>query len=72
MTFTYLMDYVKARTIKDRTFCESKRMIQAAFTWCKLIAKQRVSLWSAVPWHRFGQSADKSAHSKDAPITKLK
>ena len=22
--------------------------------------------WSAVPWHRFGQSADKSAHSKEA------
>ena len=21
-------------------------------------------LWSAVPWHRFGQSANKSAHSK--------
>ncbi|HJP95208.1 MAG TPA: amino acid adenylation domain-containing protein [Pyrinomonadaceae bacterium] len=23
--------------------------------------------WSAVPWHRFGQSADRSAHSKEAP-----
>jgi unsaturated rhamnogalacturonyl hydrolase len=22
--------------------------------------------WSAVPWHRFDQSADKSAHSKEA------
>jgi glutamate-ammonia-ligase adenylyltransferase len=26
-----------------------------------------VPLWSAVPWHRFGQSADKSAHSKEDP-----
>ena len=28
---------------------------------------ERVSPWSAVPWHRFGQSANKSAHSKKAP-----
>ena len=26
-----------------------------------------VPLWSAVPWHRFGQSADKSAHSNEDP-----
>src|SRR5262245_33692574 len=25
------------------------------------------SPWSAVAWHRFGQSADKSAHSREAP-----
>jgi hypothetical protein len=24
--------------------------------------------WSAVPWHRFGQSAAKAAHSKEAHI----
>jgi len=36
MTFTYLLNYVRARINKDRTVCESKRMIQAAFTGCKL------------------------------------
>jgi len=37
MTFTYLLNYVRARINKDRTVCESKRMIQAAFTGCKQI-----------------------------------
>jgi len=44
MTFTYLLNYVRAQINKDRTVCESKRMIQAAFTGCKLKLDRRRAL----------------------------
>jgi len=34
---------------------------------CAKRCQEALVRWSAVPWHRFGQSVDGSAHSKEVP-----